>query len=147
MKKLLFLVTFLSFSLGYGQISITGMGAVNTYSQDFDALAITGTTNTTVPTGWAFSETGSGANANYSAGTGSGTGGDTYSFGTAASTERAFGGLQSGSVAPTIGASFTNNTGATITELVITYKGETWRIGATNRSDRLDFQYSINATL
>jgi hypothetical protein len=145
MKKLLFLVTFLSVAIGYGQISITGTGAANTYSQDFNTLAITATSSS-VPTGWAFSETGSGFNTLYSAGTGSGTGGDTYSFGTAASTERAFGGLLSGSVTPTIGASFTNNTGATITELVISYKGETWRIGAINRSDRLDFQYSVNAS-
>jgi hypothetical protein len=37
--------------------------------------------------------------------------GDTYSFGAASNTERAFGGLQSGSLNPTIGAAFTNNTG------------------------------------
>jgi hypothetical protein len=147
MKKLLFLVTFLSVAIGYGQISITGTGAANTYSQDFNTLAITATSNS-VPTGWAFSETSAAAPANtlYSAGNGSANVADTYSFGTAASTERAFGGLRSGTNIPTIGASFTNNTGATITELVITYKGETWRIGATNRSDRLDFQYSVNAS-
>ncbi|MCZ8196936.1 MAG: choice-of-anchor D domain-containing protein [Flavobacterium sp.] len=147
MKKILFLVTFLSIALGYGQISISGTGVANTYSQNFDALAITGTSST-VPSGWAFSETSATAPANtlYTAGTGSANSGDTYSFGTAASTERAFGGLRSGSNIPTIGASFTNNTGATITSLVITYKGETWRIGALNRSDRLDFQYSVNAT-
>ncbi len=61
MKKLLFLVTFLSIALGYGQISITGTGAANTYSQDFDTLASTGTSSS-VPAGWAFSEAGSNAN-------------------------------------------------------------------------------------
>ena len=55
-------------------------------------------------------------------------------------------GLQSGSVIPTIGASFTNNTGSTITEIVVVYTGETWRVGTASRPDGLDFQYSTNAT-
>ena len=130
---------------GFGQISITGLGAVNTYTQDFNTMANTGTSNT-VPTGWSFSESGSNTNATYTAGTGGSNTGDTYSFGSSTSTERSFGGLQSASLIPTIGASFINNTGYSITDLIISYKGETWRIGATSRSDRLDFQYSINAT-
>jgi parallel beta-helix repeat protein len=36
--------------------------------------------------------------------------------------------------------------GATITQLLISYNGEQWRLGATGRVDRLDFQYSTNAT-
>jgi hypothetical protein len=39
-----------------------------------------------------------------------------------------------------------NNTGATITTLAISYTGETWRVGTANRSDRIDFQYSTDAT-
>ena len=95
--------------------------------------------------GWAFAESGASANSTYAAGTGSSTTGDTYSFGAAANTERAFGGLQSGSLIPTIGASFTNNTGATITDLAIGYTGEQWRLGTANRADKLDFQISTNA--
>src|SRR5207245_9198344 len=73
--------------------------------------------------------------------------GDTYSFAATGSAERALGGLQSGSLVPTLGASFRNDTGSTITELVIAYSGEQWRLGAANRGpDRLDFQYSVNAT-
>jgi endonuclease/exonuclease/phosphatase family metal-dependent hydrolase len=49
-------------------------------------------------------------------------------------------------VTPTLGASFTNTTGTTITSLTFTYQGETWRVGGTGRSDRLDFQYSLAAT-
>ncbi|RYZ44519.1 MAG: hypothetical protein EOP49_26910, partial [Sphingobacteriales bacterium] len=63
-----------------------------------------------------------------------------------ASTERALGALLSGSVTPVIGASFTNNTAAVITTLDISYTGEQWRIGALGRADRLDFQYSLDAT-
>ena len=62
-------------------------------------------------------ETGSNANTTYASGTGSSTTGNTYSFGASGSTDRAFGGLQSGSLIPTIGACFVNNTGSTITSL------------------------------
>ncbi|MBK6993082.1 MAG: hypothetical protein IPH34_15200 [Chitinophagaceae bacterium] len=48
---------------------------------------------------------------------------------------------------PTIGFYFTNNTLITITDLAINYTGETWRVGSANRSDKLDFQYSTDATL
>src|SRR5258707_143729 len=83
------------------------------YTQNFDTLASSGTSST-VPAGWAFAETGTNANTTYTAGTGSSNIGDTYSFGAAAGTERALGNLQSGSLVPTIGACFTNNTGGSI---------------------------------
>ena len=125
------------------QVSIPAPGVPVTES--FDTLAFTGTSSV-VPAGWTWAESGTNANATYTAGAGSGTAGDTYSFGAANSPERAFGGLQSGSLIPTVGAVFTNNTGATITRLDIAYTGEQWRLGATGRVDRLDFQYSLNAT-
>jgi hypothetical protein len=125
------------------QVSLPALGVP--VSENFDTLASSGTSSA-VPAGWAFAETGTNANGLYTAGTGSATAGDTYSFGAASSSERAFGGLQSGSLNPTIGAAFTNNTGATMTRLDIAYTGEQWRLGATARVDRLDFQYSLNAT-
>ena len=88
-------------------------------------------------------------NGQYQAGTGSGTAGDIYSFGAAASTERALGTLFSGTLNPTIGAQFTNNTGSTVTSLDVSYIGEMWRLGqntAGRAADRLDFQLSTNAT-
>jgi uncharacterized protein len=124
-------------------ISLTTSGSA--YAQNFDTLANTGTSST-LPAGWALSESGSAANTTYSAGTGSSTTGDTYSLGATGNTERAFGGLQSGSLIPTIGACFTNDTGETISSLAIAYTGEQWRLGATGRADRIDFQYSLNAT-
>jgi uncharacterized protein len=126
-----------------GSVSLTALGSA--YTENFDALASSGTSSTT-PNGWAFLETGSNANAIYTAGTGSSNTGDTYSFGATASTERAFGGLQSGTLNPTIGASFTNNTGSNITSLAISYTGEQWRLGTSGRTDRIDFQLSTNAT-
>ena len=116
------------------------------YTQDFNTLATSGTSDV-VPTGWAFVESGTAMNTTYAAGDGSSNTGNTYSFGTGATTDRAFGGLLSGSLTPTIGACFTNNTGSTITSLDIAYTGEQWRLGATGRgADRLDFQYSLDAT-
>lgn len=128
------------------QVSLTTLGSA--YTENFNTLASSGTTNTTVPAGWAFLETGTSANTTYAAGTGSDNGGNTYSFGASGNAERAFGGLQSGSVIPSLGASFTNNTGATIDTLAITFTGEQWRIGnnAAARDDRLDFDYSTDAT-
>lgn len=138
-------VSFFFVSLAFGQVSLTTPGAA--YTQNFDTLASTGASST-VPTGWAFLESGTSSanNGLYTAGNGSGTAGDTYSFGLAGNTDRAFGGLLSNTLTPTIGASFTNNTGSTITQLTIAYTGEQWRLGALNREDRLEFQYSLDAT-
>jgi hypothetical protein len=118
---------------------------IDDYIQDFNTLANTGTSSS-MPIGWFFSESGSNANSAYTAGTGSSTTGDTYSYGAASSSERALGGLQSGSLIPTLGAKIVNKTGLTITSLSIEYTGEQWRLGATGREDRLDFQYSTDAT-
>jgi uncharacterized protein len=115
------------------------------YTQNFNTLASTGNSSD-LPEDWAISEVGSNANTTYNAGTGSDNAGNTYSFGAAASTERALGGLQSGSLTPTIGATFTNATGAIITSLLISYTGEQWRIGTVGREDKLDFQFSTDAT-
>lgn len=127
-------------------VSLTAVGTP--YTQNFDTLVNTGTGTSAAntPPGWDFAESGTNANTTYTAGTGSSTAGDTYSFGSTAATDRAFGGLQSGSLIPIVGADFTNNTGVAITTLSIAYTGEQWRLGATARVDRMDFQYSLNAT-
>ncbi len=121
-------------------ISFTG-----SYTQDFNTLSNSGQSST-LPAGWLMYETGGNANTMYSASDGSSNSGDTYSFGTTSSTERAFGGLRSSNLVPTIGAIISNNTGGTLTSFQITYTGEQWRLGATGRSDKLDFQYSLTAT-
>ncbi len=119
------------------------------YTQDFNTLPATGTTDSTLPAGWSLKETGSGSpNNTYAIGTGSSNSGNTYDFGSSSSTDRAFGGIQSNSVNPTIGAGFINNTGATITSLQVAYTCEQWRMGVTSRTvpDTLVFQFSQSAT-
>jgi endonuclease I len=114
-------------------------------TETFNSLAVSGTSST-VPPGWAFLETDDNANGLYTAGTGSSNAGDTYSFGSTGSNERAFGGLLSGSLVPTLGAQLRNDTGAPLAQLVVAYTGEQWRLGTTGRTDTLQFQYSLNAT-
>ncbi len=113
-----------------------------TYTQSFDTLANSGTSGT-LPVGVQSVETGANANATYAAGTGSSNAGNTYSFGAAGSTDRALGGLRSGSLIPLFGIAFTNDTGSEITDLTIGFTGEQWRLGFAGRADRLDFEYAI----
>ncbi len=131
---------------GSGGISLTTLGSA--YTQDFNSLATSGTTNTSLPTGWFLTEQGGGARDNeaYGADNGGSNTGDIYSYGTTSSGERAFGALRSGTLVPFIGASFTNNTGSVITDLIVSYTGEQWRLGTAGRFDRIDFQISTNAT-
>jgi hypothetical protein len=129
-------------------LEITGQISINTplftYSQNFNTIALSGTSSI-LPTGWSFIETGNNRDTFYTAGTGSSIVGDTYSFGSSASTDRALGGLRSSNLIPVFGALFINNSGFTIPTVTITYTGEQWRIGNTERLDRLDFQYSLDA--
>lgn len=142
MRKVYLLFFLLLLSLaGYNQYVLTGLN----YSQDFNSLASTGTSDV-LPAGWYFSETGINANTTYTAGTGSSNTGDTYSFGSAASTERALGGLQSSNILPQFGFWMFNNTGNAINTIIVSYTGEQWRLGTAGRSDRLSFQYSLDAT-
>ncbi|HZY41706.1 MAG TPA: MYXO-CTERM sorting domain-containing protein, partial [Anaerolineae bacterium] len=101
---------------------------------------------TTLPSGWFMLETGTAQNITYTASTGSANTGDTYSFGAAGNSERAFGGVQSGNLSPTIGAGFNNGTNDTIGQIAISYVCEQWRLGFAARTDRMDFQYSTDAT-
>jgi LPXTG-site transpeptidase (sortase) family protein len=131
-----------------GTISLTAMGVA--YTQNFDTLANTGTSNNidALNNGWYLTETGGGArdNERYAADNGGSSTGDTYSYGTDGSTERALGGLRTGTTIPTFGACFTNNTGSTIAGLEIAYTGEEWRLGAAGRVDQINLEYSTNAT-
>jgi hypothetical protein len=150
-KGYLFLLVFFINDIVQAQFSLSAP-----YSQDFDGLGTGTSTSVTGGSlniinaslnGWYFFESGGSGNTTITAGTGSDNTGDTYNFGNAGiPADRALGGLQSGSVNPTIGFYATNNTGSTITSLTISYTGEQWRLGTAGRVDRLDFQYSLNAT-
>jgi uncharacterized protein len=129
-------------------ISLTTSGSA--YTQNFDTLSNTAgsTTNSLSIPGWFLTESGGGArdNEQYSVDTGGSTSGDMYSYGAAASTERALGQLRSGTLIPLFGACFTNNTGTAITTLAVAYTGEEWRLGTANRTDQMNFEYSIDAS-
>jgi len=113
--------------------------------QSFDGLAASGT-GTALPDGWYFKEDGTNANGTYTAGDGSANQGDTYSFGSTGSSDRALGTLRSGSVSTVIGARLRNDTGNTLNQIDVAYAGEQWRRGGSTSVDRLDFQYSLDAT-
>ncbi len=121
-----------------GQISIT---AVNVpYTQDFDTLANTGTGNTWTDNvtlvGWYSNRTA------YNAGTGSINTGAMYSFGAAASTERALGSVASGTTGTIFyGVRLRNDTANPITSLEISYVGEQWRNGGNTSAHSLTFEY------
>jgi len=146
-KRVLLLSCVIASALSAGaQVSLTG--ANPTYSQDFNTLATSGTTNALAITSWGLNETGSGANQQYRAGDGSTNNGDTYSFGTGTNTDRSLGGVASAAVQTSFGVSFLNNTGNTVTAAQISFKGEQWRRGITTAGakDTLRFAYSTNAT-
>lgn len=133
----------------FGQcVSLTTTGAA--YTQNFDTLSNTAgsTTNNLTITGWFMTESGGGArdNEQYAVDNGASTTGDTTSFGAAAATDRALGGLRSGTLIPIFGACFTNNTGTTIGSANVAYTGEEWRLGTAARTDQINFEYSTNAT-
>ncbi len=129
-------------------VSLTTLASAST--QNFDTLSNTAgsTTNNLTITGWFMTETGGGArdNEQYAVDTGGSNTGDTFSYGTAAATDRALGGLRSGTLIPVFGACFTNNTGSTLTSLDFSYTGEEWRLGTAARTDQINFEYSLDAT-
>ena len=122
----------------YSQVSINSLDSP--YTQNFDALSNTGTANP-----WTDNSTIAGWYANlttYRADDGNSNVGAMYSYGTAASTERALGGLTSNTI-PTVrqGVRIVNNTGSTIGVLQISYTGEQWRRNIF--AQRLSFEYQI----
>ena len=116
-------------------------------TETFDSLS-SSSAGSVLPSGWFFQETSTTApgNAQYSVDDGSSNAGSSYSYGTSGSSDRALGTLQSGSNVPTIGARLVNDRFATLGQLTVRYDAEQWRLGTENRLDKLDFEYSLNAT-
>jgi uncharacterized protein len=114
-------------NLAEAQININSTGVP--FTQNFDALVNTPATgntwtdNTTLP-GWYSTRV------TYNAATGSSNTGALYSFGAAAATERALGGIASGGTGQFFWAArLVNGTGGAITSVDISYVGEQWRDG------------------
>ncbi len=121
------------------------------YSQTFDTLSDTGTTNPwtddSTISGWYATQT-IGTLTVYRAANGSTNNGALYSFGTTAATERALGSVGSGTPGNFIyGARFVNDTGAAVTSLTVAYTGEQWRNGGNATAQKLDFSYQVGATV
>src|SRR5574341_871719 len=149
-----FLLVAATFFLIPSSRAITNGGSITTLgsplTENFDGLAQTGTNLTwaddsTIP-GWYSNRT------TYNTGTGSSNTGALYSFGVAGTnpvTDRALGSVGSGSTGTIYwGVKLTNNTGATITSLDISYIGEQWRNGgatspAVSVAQTVDFQYQV----
>ncbi|RFC54239.1 T9SS type A sorting domain-containing protein [Brumimicrobium aurantiacum] len=150
MRKILLFIGAITSFYGSAQIDVNQTNHV--YTQDFNGLASTGTTNnySTLPSGWVALETGSNADDIYRASDGYYSGGDLYSLGTIGSTERALGSVGSGSNPQVYFAcQFVNQTTTTINSVEINFNGELWRVGNPTRStgpDTLRFSYGINPT-
>lgn len=152
-------------ALGFGVTSFgqsMHIGDFSTgYSQDFNDLGTTTITNLTsnalIPNSlvyshpeWVYANSGTNTTT-ITAGTGSGTGGGLYNFGSASSTDRAFGSLASGNAAAGdfhIGMRATNTTGASTGLYVIQFDLEQWRLGAANKSpqDTIKLSYKLYDT-
>jgi uncharacterized protein len=115
------------------------------YNQFFNDLAATGTSSR-LPVGWRFVESGSSRNSTLQADDGSSANGGAYSYGHALDSDRSLGSLRTSGAAAVFGACFTNTTGDQVTSLFIDYIARQWRLGASARIDRLDFQISFDAT-
>ncbi|MEX0269060.1 beta strand repeat-containing protein [Leptolyngbyaceae cyanobacterium UHCC 1019] len=132
------------------------------YTQSFNSLANSGTnrpwTNDNTILGWSlFRQPTSGtAITTYSAGNGTSTTGSFISYGSTGSTDRALGGLGSGSsyfgspangaVAGWIAFAATNTTGATLNTVNLAFNGEQWRNGGNTTAQTMVLQYGFGAS-
>ena len=152
MKKIFTLLSVLSLTtLSYSQVSLTSLNTA--YTQNFDGLANSGSNNSNTLNGtlagWYIVESGTNGNTTYAADTGTENTGDTYSYGSSGSTERALGSIASSKLSSRYGAQFKNDTGNTIDQLQISYVGEEWRFDPARGNtikDQITFEYSTNAT-
>jgi FlaG/FlaF family flagellin (archaellin) len=126
-----------------GQVVITSSSNF-TYSQNFNTLPTTGTTNTwtdnsTIPA-WYSSRT------VLLAGPGSSATAGLWSYGSSNSTDRALGFLSSGSLGGNFSVVFLNNSGSAISfsDIKLSFTGEQWR-GNSNNST-LVFGYRTSST-
>jgi hypothetical protein len=152
------LVLFISSSLGIqaaplaARLSVSLASLGTPYTQNFDTLANSGTpswTDDSTLTGWYVQFTTTPTPTTYIVSTGTSTTGAIYSYGSAASTERALGSIGANSIAASgspctyIALKLTNDTGNAIASFVITYTGEQWRNGGVTNTQKLDFQYQV----
>ncbi len=142
----LVLLASLAATTGLAQIPMSS----GSYSQDFNTLATSGTSNpwtdNTTLLGWYASKTAPGAVTTYSAG--NTTTGNLYSYGVAGVSnlsDRALGSLASGTPGDfAYGVRFINDTATPQTNILISYIGEQWRAGANAAANALAFSYRVS---
>jgi hypothetical protein len=127
------------------QASFIALSNTN-YFQNFDSLPKNGKSSD-LPQGWSFAEFGQRDDNRIRADDGSKSFGGIYSYGLKGSSDRALGSLRGADgTYGLFGASFQNASDVIINNLKLSFTGEEWRLGAAGRQDRLQFQYSLNAS-
>ena len=148
-RKLLALaVAALAASSAHASLSV-GSSAY-TYTQNFDTLATTGTTNAwandSTIAGWSLFRLSGAAVTSYEASIGNSNTGKAYSYGAAGSTDRALGSQASGSFDAYIAVSFTNNTGGALSGFNIGFDSEQWRNGGNTTAQSFVLQYGFGSS-
>lgn len=146
-KKVLGLLISLIF-LGYSQLEAQiNMSVTGSHTQNFDALTTGGTwvDNSTIAN-WYSQRTGTGTS--YALDAGGSTGGNLYSYGVNAASDRALGSLGSGNAAAgsfAHGVLLRNTSGVTITSITVTYTLEQWRNSAA-AAQAISFYYKTSSS-
>lgn len=121
--------------------------AAATYTQSFDSLANTGTANAFVNdstlAGISLFNTANAPVITYRADTGTSTTGAFYSYGSAGSTERALGGVGSGSFSGSIALALSNDSGTAFDSFSLRYDGEQWRNGGNTNANTMAVEYGF----
>ncbi|MBP7867942.1 MAG: endonuclease/exonuclease/phosphatase family protein, partial [Acidobacteria bacterium] len=145
---LVFGLLLLASGIPFGVVPGQSISLSVTYTQNFDTLANTGTTNPwtngTSPLSGFYAGQQNGTLSTYRADNGGSNSGALYSYGATGSTERSLGSVSSGTPGTLYhGARFVNDTGGALVGLSIGYTGEQWRCGGNTTPHRIDFQYQI----
>ncbi len=162
MKKIFTLICLLVTINTIDAQTISYSTAGSNYTENFDGLITTGITNNaangpfeivtgnfagSTVAGWYVERfAGSTAGANFSANDGTGNSGSVFSYGTGTATERALGLLASGSRVNRMGVLITNNTGAALSSVTISFNNELWRRGTNATGNIVAFSYKTGAT-
>jgi hypothetical protein len=150
-----------TFAFGIAALSASAqvqLSAGSNYEQNFDSLASTSGTNTTVPwtnnvtlKGWYASSKAKGDYKSYRVSGGELNNGWIYSYGTNGAnelSERAFGSIASGTpVVIAFGVRFKNDSDKTFSSISVSYTGEQWRNSTDNGADQtLAFSYRTGSS-
>ena len=143
----------------YSQITIVSSGATgnqvnvgSAYTQNFNSLPSSGSlgwSDNSSIAGWYVTDEKNKTSVTIESGTGSSTAGNSYSFGSSSSSERAMGYLGSGSQDYyNCALRLVNNTGAAIQSFSVSYTGEQWRSGggSGNNNNKLEFYYRVGSS-